>query len=188
MRSAAAAVAMVAAAGVLASCGPRPQAQEEPAAPASAAPAAVEMLGIFEAVSNTAMGMTGDITVDETSLRFEQGHVYATEVIGPLQPGEPLDAQGADLSLTLGLGADQDVEAIEVRRIASAAGAAAASAAGGLCGETGATHVVLVISAPTEGQAQSLWLAAFAGEDAPGPSAKDAALCGAFLYMRDTAT
>ncbi len=180
----------------LSACGPRtpdegsadPNYEGAPAAPAAAAPSAsTELLGMFAASSNTAMGITGDVTVDETSLRFEQGHVYQTQVVAALAPGEPLDSKGADLSLILGLGENDVVQVVEVRKIVSAQLAPQARNPGGLCGANGATFVALAASAPSDEAPQSLWLAAFTGADAPGPKAQDSQLCGAFLYLRDTA-
>lgn len=191
MRNAAVRSAAFVLGALLASCGPRQPAEEQGStepAPAASTAASTAILGIYQAVSETAMAITGDVTVDETSLRFSQGHAYVTQVVGPLEPGTPLDAAGSDLSIALALDAEQTLEAIEVRRVASAELAATARNPGGLCGPQSVTHVLLVVSQPSEEHTQSLWAAAFTGPDAPGPEAKQSELCGTFLYMRDTAS
>lgn len=158
----------------LAACG-QTTAPEAPAAEAPAevaAPAGEPMsTGLMGAMSNTAMSITGSLTVEPTALAFEEGINAQTEYLSVVDATSPI-TEGGD---TFAAAASRNPPLrVKLRRFTGAAPTE-------LCGTITATHVALIHDEPLTG----LSLVVFSGADTPGPTAHDSAVCATFLYGVD---
>jgi hypothetical protein len=160
---------------LLAACGqPAPPAEETPpTAEAPVAPAGTPLsTGALGAMSNTAMAITGALTVAPEALRFEKGFTAATEFVGVVDATTDINSGGESFAEA----APGPVSLrVEVRRIIP-------EAPSQLCGlQTPATYVALASDEPLT----ALTLIVFSGAEAPGPQATDSAVCATFSYAVD---
>lgn len=172
---------------VLAGCG-RPEERAAPAAPvAEAAPATVAPPatpvstilapeGQFDAISNTAMGVTGDLTGAAGALTFSQGQEYG---LSGVATGKAADAYADTKASFASLINVPDAGEVRVFRVTREEKAKARN--GGLCGADATTYVVTHQGVDSSG-APSLVLVAFKGAAAPGAATPEADLCGTYMY------
>jgi len=147
----------------------------EPPAPAteSAAPARPALTGSFEAMSNTATAITGNLDVQADVLSFGKGfRIEGDRIDATLGPDTDLSAGGGTIADGSG---NTSVQTVELRRI-DLVRVAADAPNPNLCGGVAATHVILANGTET------LSVLVFSGADAPGPNAHDTQLCGIFNY------
>lgn len=202
-KSAAAALVIgcAALAASLGGCGERKEAAP-PSAPAPTTPApanglaAPEIFGMYIATSSTAMAVAGDAEIDEAGAGFKHGLTYQTQSLPKIDLEAPAAENDDSLRVVMGIEPDRELEIAEMRRVTSETIAPEAPNAG-LCGPSKTTYLALAVSRP-EGNAeqdgsqprapQYLWVAAFTGEEAPGPAATKSQLCGTFLFLREITT
>ena len=149
---------------------PAPEATETTAE----APAPTAFVAHYDAMSNTAMSLTGALDLAPDVLSFEKG--FRIE-------GGRIDAMlTADTDLSAGGGTARDVTGntnilnMEVRHV-DLVRVAADARDPQLCGE-GQTVSHVIVAHGTE----TLSLLVFSGADAPGPNAHSSQLCGTFNY------
>lgn len=150
-----------------------------PAAAPSAAPApdtATVPQGEFDAISNTAMGVTGALTSAGGVLTFEKGQSYAIESVTLARGADPYDASKANFASLLNTPADAE---LRIFRVAKEDKGAARN--GGLCGADSATYVV-AHQGVDSGGAPALFLVAFKSAPPPGATTDERDLCGTFMY------
>ena len=151
----------------LAACAPPAPATE------SAAPAPPALSGSFEAMSNTATAITGNLDVQLDVLSFGKGfRIEGGRIDTALGPDTDLSAGGGTIADGSG---NTSVQTVELRRI-DLVRVAADAPDPHLCGGVAATHVILANGT------DALSVLVFSGEDAPGPNAHDTQLCGIFNY------
>ncbi len=146
----------------------------QPAAPTeAAAPAPPALTGAFEAMSNTATAITGNLDVQPDVLSFGKGfRIEGGRIDTALGPDTDLSAIGGTIADGSG---NRTIQTVELRRI-DLVRVAADAPNPTLCGGLAATHVILANGT------DALSVLVFSGEDAPGPSAHDTQLCGIFNY------
>jgi hypothetical protein len=147
-------------------------------APAAPAPPLPRLLtGSFDAISTTATGITGDLTLTVTTLTFSQGLTYETTPAASVQ-ASGLFAKNAGTWANL-LAVDTG-STIEVRAVESEAVGAQATN-GGLCAPDKTTFIALTsVSGSTDSPV--LKMAAFKSTVVPGAEADENDLCGTFTY------
>ncbi|RJF90418.1 hypothetical protein [Sphingomonas cavernae] len=140
-------------------------------------PTAAPVAGSFAAVSNTAMSVTGDVTIAADTLSFSLDQSYGTGGASVTTAASPY--AGADIWADLfGVTADTPVE---IRPVTSEqVGAKARN--GGLCGKAKASFVAIARKAAGTPD-ELLQIAAFQGPAAPGNGASPDSLCGTYTYM-----
>lgn len=155
---------------LLAACGQtNPDAPKQQAV-AQAPPASAIPPGVYEAISTTAAGITGNLTISDATLDFDRDLHYRTEILRSASAADEYAAGAGAWSDLLNAPSGAQVE---LRRVTSSG----TSAPGvGLCAESPATFLALIAD-----QDGGLKVAAFKGGE-PGPSANAADLCGTFLY------
>jgi hypothetical protein len=164
----------------LAACGqqapelpPPPLADDAPAATETptAAPQALAV-GPLGATSTTAMGITGALTITPAALHFEKGFAAQTEFMAIVPATNIISDDGESFAAA----APGPVTLrMELRRIVGGAPAQ-------LCGaDSTATFVALASDEPLTG----LTLIVFSGQDAPGPTAQNSAVCATYSYAVD---
>jgi hypothetical protein len=160
---------------LLAACGQPAAPAPETAPPAvETTPAPVEALSTGEmgAMSNTAMSLTGSLTVTPTALNFENGFAAQTQTLALVDATTPIAAGGESFAATA---PGPTSLRVEIRRITAPAPAQ-------LCGGSpAATYVALASDEPIT----ALTLIVFSGADQPGPQAHDSAVCATFMYGVD---
>lgn len=155
-----------------------PQAVAADSAPAPAANVTLPRVeGSFAAVSNTAMSVTGDLTLASDKLRFALDQEYAT---GPVRAvrADSVYADGDSWADLFGISPETPIEIRTVN--AEKTGAKARN--GGLCGNDKADFVAIAVKAAGTADALLL-LSAFKGGTAPGQGAPADRLCGTYTYM-----
>lgn len=146
---------------------------QPPAATEAAAPAPPALTGTFEAMSNTATAITGNVDVQPDVLSFGKGfRIEGGRIDATLGPDTDLSAAGGTIADGSG---NTSIQTIELRRI-DLVRVAADAPDPHLCGGIAVTHVILANGA------DALSVLVFSGEDAPGPNAHDTQLCGIFNY------
>ncbi len=149
---------------------PEAPAVETPLAPS--APAGEPMsTGEMGGMSNTAMSITGSLTVEHTALVFENGFTAQTEYLGVVDSGAATTEGGDSFAA---VASRNPPLRVELRRITGEAPAQ-------LCGGTPATHVALEHDDPLT----VLTLVVFSGADTPGPTAHDSAVCATYAFAVD---
>lgn len=152
---------------------PAPQAAPPAAEAPTPAPTGTALsTGEMGAMSNTAMSITGSLTVTPDSLSFENGFAAETDYLGWVDATAPIAEGGESFAATA---PGPTSLRVELRRLRG-------QARSQLCGETpAATYVALGHDDPITG----LTLIVFSGADAPGPQARDSAVCATFAYAVD---
>lgn len=131
----------------------------------------------YEAISNTAMSITGNLRLSAEQLIFARDLSYRTGPGAPIAAADAYAKGAGSWASLLNLSSGARIELRRVRE--EQVGKQAPN--GGLCGTRKTTFIVLATSEdPAIGT--SLKLAAFSGATPPGPSANAAALCGTFTY------
>lgn len=151
--------------------------QPEPSPAPTAAPVAAEeqsspFVGVYDAMSTTAMSITGDLEASPDVLSFSKGfRIEGARIEADLAGDTDLSAGGG----TINSGSGIEVAEVELRQIQNVRAAADAPAPD-LCGGAQPSYLILGRGGDT------LTLQVFSGADAPGPNAHDTQLCGIFNY------
>ena len=146
---------------------------EPPVSTESPAPAPPALTGAFEAMSNTATTITGNLDVQPDVLSFGKGfRIEGGRIDATLGPNTDLSAGGGTIADGSG---NTSIQTVELRRI-NLVRVAADAPNPNLCGGVAATHAILANGAG------ALSVFVFSGADAPGPNAHDTQLCGIFNY------
>ena len=151
-----------------------PTAETEVAAPAPAGePLSTGLMG---GISTTAAGDVAALTVGADRLAFtnaegEETFAVQTQFLGVVDPSTVIAEGGQSFAAAA---PSSTATRVELRRISGVAPAA-------LCGGMAATHTALVSAEPITG----LQLMVFTGADAPGPTARDSAVCAIYAYAVD---
>lgn len=143
-------------------------------APVSTAVASEAMLvsGHYNAASNTARGITGDVSVERGGVLFASGVVLFTRTLDPRSGGDVISRDGDSFAAAaLGPG---DLS-IELRRVTEQT---VPQGRVGLCGEDDVEYVALAY----DEHAHIMTLLAFSGDEAPGPEATQSRVCASFGY------
>jgi hypothetical protein len=166
----------------LAACGqtaapPASEPSAETAAPAAAAPVGEPMAtGLMGGMSTSASNDVAALTINRDGLAFanpdsEDTFSVPTAFLGVLEPSALIAAGGDSFAAAA---PSSTATRVELRRLTAPAPEA-------LCGGMGATHAAIVSTEPLTG----LQLMLFTGADAPGPSARDSAICAIYAYAVD---
>jgi hypothetical protein len=163
----------------LAACGQTTAPAPEPAAQTEAAPSPTGepmSTGLMGGISTSASGDVSGLTIGADRLAFtnadgEETFSAPTEFLGVVDASTLIAAGGESFSAAA---PSATATRVELRRITAPAPEA-------LCGGMVATHAALVSSEPLTG----LQLMVFTGADAPGPNARDSAVCAIFAYAVD---
>lgn len=158
----------------LAACG-QTTAPDTPAT-TTEVPAPDAFVAHYDAMSNTAMSITGALDLAPDVLSFEKGfRIEGGRIDAMLMGDTDLAAGGGTASDVTG---NTNIINMEVRRV-DLVRVAADARDPQLCGE-GKTVSHVIVAHGTE----TLSLLVFSGADAPGPNAHDSQLCGAFNYAQ----
>lgn len=130
------------------------------------------LIGAFRASSNTARGITGDLSIERGGLMFGSGVVLYTRPLQPRRAGD-LIAQGGDSYAAAALGPGDLI--IELRRVTEQI---VPEGKVGLCGASAPQYVALAY----EARATGVKLLVFSGAEPPGPDATQSRLCATFGY------
>lgn len=149
-----------------------PQIAIKPATPVPPTP----LSGKFEAVSTTAMGVTGDLTAAPGSFTFDMDQSYSVGPPSEVDAATAYDRSGDNWADLLIVPKDAKVTIwwVVTQEIGKGAGSN-----GGLCGSGGIVHYIA-----TATKDDQLQLAAFKGNAAPGPDAPETQLCGTYNYAK----
>lgn len=132
--------------------------------------------GEFDAISNTAMGVTGGLTSAGGVLTFEKGQSYAIESVALARGADPYDSSKASFASLINTPVDAE---LRIFRVAKEEKGAARN--GGLCGADSTTYVV-AHQGVDSGGAPALFLVAFKSAPPPGATTDERDLCGTFMY------
>ncbi|MBC7769448.1 MAG: hypothetical protein H7124_11735 [Phycisphaerales bacterium] len=143
-------------------------------APASTAVASegARVGGHYNAASNTARGVTGDVSIERGGLLFASGIVLFTRTLDPRSGADVISSDGDSFAAAaLGPG-DLDIELRRVTEQTVPPGRV------GLCGGADVAYVALAYDQHTH----AMTLLAFTGVEAPGPRATQSRVCASFGY------
>jgi len=165
----------------LAACG-QTSAPPEPAAESATAPVVAEPVGepmsagLMGGYSTSASGDVAAMTPSADQLAFinadgEETFAVSTQFLGVVAPTTLIAAGGESFAAAA---PSANASRVELRRITS-------TAPERLCGGMTATYVAIVSSEPLT----ALQLMVFTGADAPGPEARDSAICAINAYAVD---
>lgn len=158
----------------------QPPAAPGGAAPQAAAPAPVAAIlapeGQFEAVTNTAMSVTGDLTAAAGALSFAQGQSYGLSGVAVAKGADPYASTKASFASLINV---PDAAELRVFKVSREEKGQARN--GGLCGADAATYVV-THQGVDGGGSPALFVVAFKGAAAPSASTPEADLCGTYMY------
>jgi len=158
----------------LAACGQTTAPAPETAATSAEAPASTAFVAHYDAISNTAMSITGALDLAPDVLSFEKGfRIEGARTETMLMPDADLSAGGGTARDVTG---NTNILNMEVRHV-DLVRVAADARDPQLCGE-GQTVSHVIVAHGTE----TLSLLVFSGADAPGPNAHSSQLCGTFNY------
>lgn len=170
-------------AAVIAGCDRKqPDAEPQPAAPAATAPAAASAAAVsvpegrFEALSNTAMGVTGDLEAAGGQLKFGQGQTYTVTGAGVLKAAAAYASTKASFASLINV---PDAADLTVLKVDGEDPAKARN--GGFCG-TDKTTWLVVHQGVDGGGSPALFVMAFKGLVPPGETSAETDLCGTFMY------
>jgi hypothetical protein len=155
----------------LAACG---QSTAPPAEPATEAEAqSTPFVGIYTALSTTAMSITGDMDASPDELVFSTFRIEGARIEATLAGDTDLSAGGG----TINSGSGLDIAELELRRIETIR-SASATPAPDLCGGAPPSFLILGFNRDRD----VLTLQIFSGAEAPGPNAHNTQLCGIYNY------
>ena len=139
-------------------------------------PAPAPPAGKFDAMSNTAISITGDLTAVDDTLKFDQGQVYRIAGASLAKGGDRFASSGATWSKMMNIPEQAEVRVfriiVEDRGIARN---------GGFCGPQSATFLAIHQGVDGSGS-PALFINAFKGEQPPSPASDETDLCGTFMY------
>lgn len=157
----------------------KPVASPAVVAPVAAAPATATLAaprGKFDAISTTAMGVTGDLSATDGGFAFSQGQTYGLEGVGTVGGADPYAVTKASFSSLINVPA---AAVLDVFRVTKEDRAQARN--GGFCGAAPTTFI-LTHEGVDSGGAPALFLIAFGGASAPSANSPENELCGTFMY------
>lgn len=170
---------LAASALALAACDRKPPAAAAPAASQSAprAPAPIAApSGEFDPISTTAMGVTGDFTAADGTLKFAQGQSYAVTGVSMQKGSEPYASTKASFASLINV---SDAAELTVFKVVAEDPAKAPN--GGFCGKTPTTYLVTHNGVDGSGQPAYV-IVAFSGAAPPSAASAETELCGTFMY------
>lgn len=150
-------------------------AEPTPVMPAVAPPVTVP-IGKFDAISTTAMGVTGDLTATSDGFVFSQGQTYGLVGAGQAKGADSFATTGSTLASVLGVPATAELKVFRVTREDPAK-----ARNGGFCGADPTTFI-LTSEGVDPGGAPALFLMAFKGANPPSATSAETDLCGTFMY------
>lgn len=153
-------------------------AEPAPASPVVPPPVTVPT-GKFDAISTTAMGVTGDLTGTSDGFVFSQGQTYGLVGAGQAKGADPF--AGDTLASVLGVPATAELKVFRVTREDPAK-----ARNGGFCGADPTTFI-LTSDGVDPGGAPALFLMAFKGANPPSATSAETDLCGTFMYAPSAA-
>ncbi|KRB44585.1 hypothetical protein [Phenylobacterium sp. Root700] len=143
-------------------------------------PAVVVPSGKFDAISNTAMGVTGDLRAEGGVFTFAQGQTYSLEGAGAAKAGDPYAVTKASLGSLINVPGTADLKVLRVTKEDPAK-----ARNGGFCGADPTTFIVSYEGGDSSG-ASAMVLIAFKGPNPPSARSPEADLCGTFMYAPST--
>lgn len=169
----------------LSACGKNDQ-QAKPTATVAAAPAkpafvdvqgalAPVVLGVFDAGNPVAQATTGRVTIEDTTIRGDNGASFATERVA-IAKGSDLFAAGYSFAGAMDIPAEQPVE---IRKV-TAQTAPTQNPGNALCGQEPVSLIALVRDM---NGGESVKLAALKGTGVPGEPNSDTSLCALTMYF-----
>lgn len=148
-----------------------------PAAPGPSPAAAISTpSGEFDAISNTAMSVTGSFTAAGGKLAFEQGQTYGLSGVSALKAADPYAATKASFASLINV---PDAADLSVFKVVSEDPGQARN--GGFCGKTPTTYLVAHNGVDGTGQPAYV-IIAFSGAAPPSATSAETELCGTFMY------
>lgn len=162
----------------------KPVASPTVVAPVTAArptPTLAAPRGKFDAISTTAMGVTGDLSATEAGFAFSQGQTYGLEGVGTASGADPYAVTKASFSSLINV---PDAAVLDVFRVTKEDHAQARN--GGFCGAAPTTFIATHEGVDTSG-APALFLVAFSGASPPSANSPENELCGTFMYAPSAA-
>jgi hypothetical protein len=166
-----------------AGCDRKPAAPpSEPAAAPVAAPAPVVVPatppeGEFDAISNTALGVTGAMTAADGELTFAQGQAYSVSGEGRLKGAAPYASTKATFASLINVADAADLQVLKVTREEPGK-----ARNGGFCGKGVATTYLVTHEGVDVGGSPALFVIAFKSGAPPSEATAEGDLCGAFMY------
>jgi hypothetical protein len=162
----------------LAACGDKTKKEETPpvAPPVVEAPAPTiqALTGIFSATSNTAMSITGDLSVIAERVTLAKGEQFETAPATELSSNTRLSAGGKSFAETA-VGPTSLI--VELRKV-TAASVAEGETPQKVCGPAPVTYVAFAYDAAHS----AVVMMPFSGDEPPGDTATKSTLCGTFSY------
>jgi hypothetical protein len=163
----------------LAACGqtnaPASQAPAPETAPAAAVQGEPMATGLMGGMSDTIPDAAAGLMINRDSLAFStpdgEEAIAATDFLGVVAPSTLVAEGGQSFAA---LASSENATRVELRGFTSPAPST-------LCPEHVATYVALVHGEPLT----ALRLVVFTGPDAPGPNARDSAVCATYSYAVD---
>lgn len=153
-----------------------PEAVITPAAISTPSPIVTAPRGTFDAISNTAMGVTGDLSAADGDFAFSQGQTYRLEGVAEARGADPYASTKASLASLINIA---DTAVLKVFRVTGEDRARARN--GGFCGAEPTTFI-LTHEGVDGGGSPALFLIAFKGPNPPSATSPEADLCGTFMY------
>lgn len=150
------------------------------ASQAEAPPAIAVPTGTFDAISNTAMGVTGNLVATPAGFAFARGQAYDLTGAGTVKGADPYASSGASFASLINVPDTADLLVFKVTREDPAK-----TANGGFCGAEPATFLAVHQGVDGSG-APALFILAFKGASAPGATTPETNLCGTFMYAPKT--
>lgn len=154
---------------------PAPTATPAPDAAAVAVPS-----GKFDAISNTAMGVTGDLTATGGDFIFAQGQTYSLVGAGEAKAADPYATTGASLASLINI---PEAAGLKVLRVTREDPAKARN--GGFCGADPTTFILTHEGVDSSG-GRALFLIPFKGAAPPSAASPETDLCGTLMYAPAT--
>lgn len=131
-----------------------------------------DVLGHYEAASDTAVHFTGDVSIERAGLMFSKGAILYTRTLEPRR-GYDLTTRGGDSYAAIAVGPGE--LQVELRRVTQQT---LREGAPSLCGDDRPQYVALVY----EERATNVTLLVFTGDEPPSSSATQSRLCATFGY------
>lgn len=159
-----------------------PAAPAPPAATMTPAPAPVAVPvtppeGKFDAITNTAIGVTGDMTAAGGALTFAQGQSYTLVGEGHLKGADPYASTKASFASLINVADNADLQVFKVTKEDPAK-----ARNGGFCGKDVATTYLVTHQGVDGSGSPALFMIAFKGAAAPSAASAETDLCGTFMY------
>lgn len=145
-------------------------------APAPVAAAIIVPDGKFDAISNTAMSVTGDLTAQNGAFTFAQGQTYRLEGAALAVGADAYATTKASLASLINVA---DTAELKVLRVTSEDPGKARN--GGFCGKDKTTFLVTHDGVDGSG-GPAFFIMAFKGAAAPSETSPETDLCGTFMY------